>query len=51
LPPKSVRHGSLDETRHNYYSDDWQVLEERVGGLFLPRRLGGAGVGRESRSD
>ena len=27
---KSYTGGSLDETRHFYYSDAWQVLEERV---------------------
>ncbi|QDU05521.1 hypothetical protein V6x_52590 [Gimesia chilikensis] len=27
---KSYVGGALDETRHNYHSDSWQVLEERI---------------------
>ncbi|MCA8991914.1 MAG: hypothetical protein KDA88_08040 [Planctomycetaceae bacterium] len=35
---KSYTAGSLDETRHYYYSNSWQVLEERVGTSTTPDR-------------
>jgi len=35
---KNYVNGSLDETRHLYYSDDWQVLEERIGSSTDPNR-------------
>ena len=30
--------GELDETRHFYYSDQWQVIEERVDSSTDPER-------------
>lgn len=35
---KSYSGGILAETRHCYYSNDWQVLEERVGTSTTPDR-------------
>jgi len=33
---KGYTAGVLDETRHYYYSTDWQVLEERIGADPIP---------------
>ena len=35
---KTDTDGSLDETRHYYYSSDWRVVEERVGSSTDPER-------------
>ncbi|WP_339733792.1 hypothetical protein [uncultured Gimesia sp.] len=35
---KSFVSGSLDETRHLYYTDSWQALEERIDSETSPER-------------
>lgn len=35
---KDYTAGILDETRHFYYTDDWRVVEERVGTSTAPNR-------------